>query len=142
MDVIVSLVLFFPPVPAVRPRVACMDDHRHAHPRIGAHFVVSPNLTTRDKFSASHTFSFLRVRRDSRRAWRIRGCWFPQASTFLLAIFVIDAALAVGAGRPQKGVPAEQYHCILCRGSLAQAVLVFWGVISMPITFSFFSLGS
>jgi len=25
--------------------------------------------------------------------------------------------------------------------SLAQAVLVFWGVISMPITFSLFSLG-
>jgi len=104
-------------------------------------FVVSPNLNYRE-ISSLHHIRFLgesvSIAQGVANPWML----IPQASTFLLVIFVVDAALAVRRRNDRrKAFLLSTAIVFFVVASLAQAVLVFWGVISMPITFSLFSLG-
>jgi signal transduction histidine kinase len=65
-----------------------------------------------------------------------------QASTLLLAIFVVDAAVTVHRrGGSRSAVLMSGTIVFFVATSMIQSVVVFWWHIPMPITISFFSLG-
>jgi PAS domain S-box-containing protein len=103
--------------------------------------VLTPNLNYREITSLDH-LQFLgdsvSVARGVPNPWML----IAQVAVLLLVIFIAEAALSVRRRQTQ------QRSLVLISGilfflvaSLMQSVLVFWGILSMPITFSFFSLG-
>jgi PAS domain S-box-containing protein len=108
---------------------------------LALNFVFLPNLNYREISSLYHlTFlgESVSMVQGVANPWML----IPQVSTFLLAIFVVDAALIVRRRDDRRKVFLLSNAIVFfVMASLAQAVLVFWGVISMPITFSLFSLG-
>jgi two-component system, NarL family, sensor histidine kinase UhpB len=104
-------------------------------------FVLTPNLNYREITSLHHLIFLgesVAVARGLPNPWQL----IAQAAVLLLVVFVVDAAVSV---RRRQG---ERRSLLLIIGilfflvaSLAQSVLVFWGTLSLPITFSFFSLG-
>jgi signal transduction histidine kinase len=104
-------------------------------------FVLTPNLNYRE-ITALHHLRFLgesvSVARGVPNPWML----LAQVSVLLLVIFVVDAAVSLW--RQQE----RRRSFILISGilfflvaSLTQSVLVFWRILAMPITFSFFFLG-
>ncbi|NTW58170.1 MAG: PAS domain S-box protein [Nitrospirae bacterium] len=102
--------------------------------------VLTPNLNYREIISLQH-LRFLgesvSVARGLPNPWQL----IAQVAVLLLVIFVVDAAVSV------RRRPAQRRSFVLISGilfflvaSLAQSVLVFWGILPIPITFSFFSL--
>jgi len=60
-----------------------------------------------------------------------------QVAALLLAIFVVDAAVCVRRQVQRRTLILTSGIMFFLVASLMQSVLVFWGVLSMPITFSF-----
>jgi PAS domain S-box-containing protein len=104
-------------------------------------FVFDPNLNYRE-ISPLHHLSFLgesvSVARGVPNPWML----VAQVGTLLLAIFVVDAALTLRRRDDrQKALLLSSTIMFFVVASLVQSVLVLWGVVSMPITISFFFLG-
>ena len=104
-------------------------------------FSTGVNLNYRDITALQH-IPFLgepvSVARGVPNPWMLVG----QLSLLLLLIFVVDAALTVwrrGDRREALVVGGGMMFCVLM--GTAQAILVFWGVVSFPITASLFSMG-
>jgi len=104
--------------------------------------VLTPNLHYREITSLQH-LRFLgesvSVARGVPNPWQL----IAQVAVLLLMVFIVDAAV-MSVRRRQD----QRRSLVLISGilfflvaSLMQSVLVFWGILSMPITFSFFSLG-
>jgi PAS domain S-box-containing protein len=104
-------------------------------------FLLTPNLNYRE-ITSLHHLRFLgesvAVARGVPNPWLL----LAQAAVLLLVVFVVDAAVSVRRRQAQRG------SFVLISGilfflaaSLIQSVLVFRGILLMPITFSFFSLG-
>lgn len=104
-------------------------------------FVSIPNLNYRE-ISSLHHIQFLGA--SVATAQGVPNPWLliAQVAVLLLMIFVVDAAVSV------RRRQAQRRSLVLIIGilfflmaSLMQSALVFWGMLPMPITFSFFSLG-
>jgi PAS domain S-box-containing protein len=104
-------------------------------------FVFIPNINYREISSLDHIHVLgetVSTAQGVHNPWMLIG----QASVFLLAIFVIDAAV-VNRRREsrQKAFLLSSTILFFVVASMVQVVLVFWGVVSMPITISVFFLG-
>ena len=104
-------------------------------------FVFTPNLNYREINSLQH-LSFLGesvpIARGLPNPWML----VAQMGTLLLAIFVIDAAVSVRRRNDQrKTLVLSSGIMFFVVASMVQAIMVFWGFVSMPITISFFFLG-
>jgi signal transduction histidine kinase len=64
-----------------------------------------------------------------------------QVAALLLVIFVIDAAVSLWRRSQWRSLVLAGGILFFLTASLTQSVLVFRGILPMPITFSFFSLG-
>jgi PAS domain S-box-containing protein len=104
-------------------------------------FVLPPNLNYRE-ITSLHHLRFLgesvAVARGVPNPWLL----IAQVAVLLLVIFVVDAAVSVWRRQAQRrSLVLISGILLFLVASLLQSVLVFWGILSMPITFSFFSLG-
>jgi PAS domain S-box-containing protein len=103
-------------------------------------FIFTPNLNYRE--INLHHIQFLgetvSIARGVPNPWMLLG----QAGTLLLAVFVVDAALTVRRRDDRrKTLLLSSTIMFFVVASMVQAVLVLWGIVSMPITISFFFLG-
>jgi PAS domain S-box-containing protein len=103
-------------------------------------FVLTPNINYRE-ITSLHPLRFLgesvAVARGVPNPWML----VAQAAVLLLVIFVADAAVSVRRQHSQRrSLLLISGILFFLVASLMQSVLVFWGMLSMPITFSFFSL--
>jgi len=70
--------------------------------------------------------------------WMLVG----QLAMGLLALFVLDASrTAWRRGDRSAALTIGGTSCFFALGGVAQAIMVFWGFVQMPITVSLFSLG-
>lgn len=104
-------------------------------------FVLTPSIHYRE-ISSLQQIHFLGetivVARGVTNPWMLTA----QASTLLLVVYVIDAALAVHRkGGSRSAVLMSWAVVFFVTASMVQAALVFWWHVPMPITISFFSLG-
>jgi signal transduction histidine kinase len=104
-------------------------------------FVFFPNLYYREIFSLEH-MRFLgetiSIAKGVSNPWMLTA----QASTLLLVVYVIDAALAVHRKGGSRGaVLLSGTIMFFVTASLIHAALVFWWRVPVPVTISFYSLG-
>jgi signal transduction histidine kinase len=104
-------------------------------------FVLTPNLNYREISSLLH-LRFLgesvSVARGVPNPWLL----IAQVAVLLLVIFVVDAAVSIRRRKSQRrSLVLISGILFFLVASLMQSVLVFRGILLMPITFSFFSLG-
>jgi PAS domain S-box-containing protein len=104
-------------------------------------FVCTPNLNYREITGLRH-ISFLGgtvvVAEGVPNPWMLVG----QLSMLLLIIFVADAAIAVwqrGDRRQARMVGGSIVFFVIA--AAGQAILIFWGMIHMPVTASVFYIG-
>jgi two-component system, NarL family, sensor histidine kinase UhpB len=104
-------------------------------------FVLTPNLNYREITSLQHLRFFgesVSVARGVPNPWQL----IAQVAVLLLMVFIVDAAVSVRRRQDQRrSLVLLSAILFFLVASLMQSVLVFWGIFSMPITFSFFSLG-
>ena len=103
--------------------------------------VISPNLHYRE-ISSLHNVRF--IGESISIAQGVSSPWILvlQVSAFLLVIYVIDAArIARRRDGSQKAFLLINTILFFLVASLMQSVLISRGILSMPITFSLFSLG-
>ena len=104
-------------------------------------FIFPPNINYREIIS----LNYIRFLGESVPiAQGLPNPWMlvAQMGTLLLAIFVIDAAVSVRRRDDQrKTLVLSSGIMFFVVSSMVQAVMVFWGFVSMPITISFFFLG-
>ena len=108
---------------------------------LSLNFGLTPNLNYLE-ITSLHHLRFLgesvAVARGVPNPWQL----VAQAAVLLLVIFVVDAAVSVRRRQGQRRLFILIIGILFfLMASLTQSVLVFWGMLSMPITFSFFSLG-
>ena len=104
-------------------------------------FVFSPNLNYRE-ITSLHQIRFLgesvSIAQGASNPWML----LAQAGTLLLAVFAVDAAFTVRRREDRrKALVLSSGIMFFVLASLTQSVLVFWGIVSMPITISVFFLG-
>jgi len=104
-------------------------------------FIFVPNINYREISSLQH-MRFLgesiSVAQGVPNPWML----VAQAGLFLLAIFVIDAAVSVRRRDDQRNALVLSSGIVFfVVASMVQVVMVLWGGVSMPITISFFFLG-
>jgi PAS domain S-box-containing protein len=104
-------------------------------------FIFIPNINYRE-ISSLHNLRFfgesISIAQGAPNPWML----VAQTGTLLLAIFVVDAALTVRRRDDrQKKLLLSSTIMFFVAASMVQAVMVFWGFVSMPVTISFFFLG-
>ena len=103
--------------------------------------VISPNLHYRE-ISSLHKMRFLGESVSIGQGVSSPWILVNQMSAFLLVIYVIDAArIARRRDGSQKAFLLINTILFFLVASLMQSVLISRGILSMPITFSFFTLG-